>query len=48
MMIKSADDFDFDMQQMRKVFEDGDSDSGKPETGDEVHSFEANKSRRET
>ena len=48
MMIKSADDFDFDMQQMRKVFEDGDSDSGKPETGDEVHSYEANNSRRET
>lgn len=48
MMIKSSDDFDFDMEQMRKIFEDGNSDFGKPATGDEAHSYEANKSRRET
>lgn len=46
--MKSAGDFDFIMKQMRKIFEDGDSDSGQPATGDEVHSNEANKSRRET
>ena len=46
--MKSAEDFDFDMKQMRKIFEDGDSDSGQPATNDEAHSYEANKSRRET
>jgi len=48
MMMKSAEDFDFDMKQMRKIFEDGDSDSGQPATNDEAHSYEANKSRQET
>ncbi len=46
-MIKSAVDFDFDMKQMRKIFEDGDSNSGQPATGDEAHSYEANTSRHE-